>query len=210
MGKIELIQEAITKAANNESKLIEGVIQIPSFSSKKIKHLLNNLGEIGTTYLEVGIHKAGTFVAANYENYIYSIGVDNYSELEQGGLSKEMAYQARDTFLNKQTNIIVEEDFFSYMPETVFGVKPGFDFYLYDGSHGEEAQCNALVHPYDLLADEFIFCVDDSSWQQVKIGTRKGILKSNFEIIFEQHLWDGKENGKWHNGFSVYLLKKNK
>lgn len=207
MDKIELIKEAIKKAENGQSKLTQEILDLPSYSSHKIKHLLNNLGEIGKYYLEVGLHKAGTFVAANYKNDMKAHGYDNYSEFAENGLAKQLAYQFTQTYLTN-TYTISEKDIFDYYLFVNDG--DGFDFYLYDGNHTDWAQKKALTHLYNWLSDEFIFCVDDYDWEAVQRGTQEGIKECGLEVLFEQHLTSGKEGDadNWWNGFYVALLKK--
>lgn len=206
MDKIELIKEAIQKAENGQSKLTQEILDLPSYSSHKIKHLLNNLGEIGENYLEVGLHKAGTFIAANYKNNMFSYGFDNYSEFAENGLAKQLAYQFCNTHLTNKYSII-EDDIFD---GSIFIFTSKFDFYLYDGNHADWAQKKALTCLYTCLSDEFIFCVDDYDWEAVQKGTQEGIKECGLEVLFEQHLTSDKEGDadNWWNGFYVALLKK--
>jgi hypothetical protein len=55
-----------------------------------------------------------------------------------------------------------------------------------------------------MLPDEFTYLVDDSNWKDVRKGTEIGLAKTNLEVVYERHLTDE----KWHNGFSIYILKK--
>lgn len=215
MGKVELIQEAIINAYEGKSKLTKEILDLPSFSSHNIKHLLNNLGGISTRFLEIGLHKAGTFVAAMFENDCIGVGVDNWSQLEQGGLSKKMAYDNCLKYLDELKIAIREIDCFK-----ITGVEyttkhdklpiRDFDFYSYDGDHSFESQFKGITHFLPYMANEFILTVDDTNWQVPREATLKAINYLELEIVYVKHLTDGKDNGVWHNGMDVFLLRKNK
>ncbi len=203
MDKITLIEQAIEKAKNNQSKLNPEMLNLQGFTSHKIKHLLNNLGELSTAYLEIGLHKAATFCCTLFQNNCMGIGCDNWSQFEQEGLSKKMAYDNCKNYLDSSRYVILEQDCFEIteLPLIV-------DMFNYDGEHGFDNQKKGITWFYPFLANEFILCVDDTSWKDPKEGTEAGIKEMNLKILFEKHLWDGIEGGEFHNGFSVYLLKK--
>lgn len=206
MNKIELIKQAITDAKEERSKLSPEVLDLQGFTAHKIKHLLNNLGVISSNYLEIGLHKASTFISTLYNNDLFGVGIDNWSQFQEGGVSKRKAYESVERLLPYTQYVIWDADCWTLvLPDDII-----FDLFNYDGEHSFENQKRGITHFYPYLADEFILCVDDTSWKDPKEGTEAGIKEMNLEILFEEHLWDGKENGEWHNGFSVYLLKKTK
>lgn len=198
------VQQSIAKAERLESKLTQDAMTVPSFTSPKIRHLLNNLGAgQDLHYLEVGVHKGGTFVAANFRNHMLSsMAVDNWSEFAQDGESRRefLASTARNLFPGSYQ--FLEMDCFGMTKENL--PKP-VNFYLYDGNHSYEAQKQALTHFYSLLADQFIFVVDDHDWPDVKRGTKDGIDEMNLKRVFEQELLGA--NG-WWNGLYVSVLAK--
>jgi len=208
MDKIELIKQAIEKAENRQSKLTPEILDLPSYSSHKIKHLLNNLGEISKRYLECGIHKSGMFVSAMYKNKMHGFGVDSWCQFEENGVSKKVAYQNVETHLPKYIYAIIEKDIFEITSSEIHSI----DLYCYDGNHADWAQKKGITHFYDMMNEEFIFCCDDYDWDAVKKGTQEGIKECGFEVLFEQHLTSGKEGDgeNWWNGFYVALLKKPK
>lgn len=199
MGKIELIKEAIKKAEILESKLDDECFKIGGYTSPKIRHLLNNLGELlkeDDDYLEIGSHRAATFVAALFKNKFNATSVDNWSEFNEDGT-------VRDDFMN---NIKQFGDRVTFFEQDCFSIslpKDKYSFYLYDGPHGYEEQKLGVTYFYQNMKDEFILCVDDDKWEQVERGTQDGIKEMGLNILFEKHLVDG-----YHNGFYVALLKK--
>lgn len=205
MTKIEQIKDAITKAANGYSKLTYEILDLPSFSSHNIKHLLNNLGSISKCYYEVGLHKGTTFIATNYKNNLVSLGCDNWSQFQENGIAKKMAYANCEKYLDNNKYSLIEADCFgSEIPKMPYKI----DLYFYDGEHGYDNQKKGVTHFLHSMGDEFILVVDDFSWQEPKRGTYDGIKDAMLEILYEQVLWDGKENGMYHNGLGVFLLKK--
>ena len=84
------VHTSIERADQMTSKLDRAAFQARGFTSPKVRHLLNNLGSLdGLDYLEVGVHRGATFVAANYRNTLASAtAVDNWSEFADDGKVK--------------------------------------------------------------------------------------------------------------------------
>lgn len=200
---IDHIQKSIKCAEMNKSALNSGAFDVPGFTSPKIRHLLNNLGKFpGFHYLEIGVHKGATFVAANEGNeFLSSIAVDNWSEFADGpdgAVRKEFLRHCKRLIKNKYT--VYEQNCFSITQDQI---KNPINLYLYDGAHDYESQKKALTHFYPMLADEFVFMVDDWSWDDPQRGTRDAIAELKPQIEFEAELIDG-----WWNGFYISLMRK--
>lgn len=196
MNKIEQIKECIQKAENLESKLTEECFAIGGFTSPKIRHLLNNLGSISTSYLEIGVLRGATFVAAMYGNKMKGMAVDNFSEFNDGTVRDELLKNIA-WFPNA---VFIEQDCFTYNYP-----KNHFDFYNYDGGHSYEQQKDGITVLYPSMKDEFILVVDDSDWEQVMKGTIYGLREVNANIIFER-IFTAEEG--YHNGFYLALIRK--
>lgn len=196
------ISNAIALAEMNTSRLTMDAINVPAFTSLKVRHLLNNLGNrAGLRHLEIGVHKGGTFVATNFGNeMVSSVAVDNWSEFCQDGESKRVFLES--VKLLKPGFQFLEMDCFAmtkeHLPEPI-------NFYMYDGDHSYEAQKRALTHFHDMLADEFILVVDDYDWDNVQKGTRDGIAELGLHRNFEVTL-PGSQG--WWNGIYVAVLSK--
>lgn len=213
MGKIEMIKQCIQNAQDEISKLTPEILNLPAFNTHKIKHLLNNLGSISTRYLECGLHKAGGFICALYENNTIGLGVDNWSQFEQDGESKKVAYLNCEKYLYKPQYFIRDADCFKITKEYINDtsiVSPinNFDLYTYDADHSLESQYKGVVDLLPLMADEFILCIDDTEWEAPRIATLKAIEYCKLEILFHQHLFDGVMGGEWWNGIDIFYLKK--
>jgi hypothetical protein len=209
MGKIELIKEAIEKADRLESKLEYPATDVPSFTSMKIRHLLNNLGAISTHYLECGTHKGGHFCSVIYKNNLtHAVAIDNYSEFHVNGETKEECLSNIKKYSPAKLDwALIEDDCFNVK----YLAKGIFDLYNYDAQHTESSQQRAVTHFLLNMQDEFIMVVDDWSFNGVESGTRNGIKLAGLEVLFEQILItpEGEpHNDHWHNNFAVFLLKK--
>jgi hypothetical protein len=206
--ELELHTEtAVINAINDKSKISNEIIALHGMSSRKGRHLLNNLGSLpGINYLEVGSWKGSTAVSALYQNK-----VANYTIVENWKLGSE---GIKDELFNNFNNIlgyspnIVEADCFSFNPLEK-GIKD-IDVYFYDGEHEEIDQYQALTHYYDALADNFVFIVDDTNYPPALVGTVKAIYEKNLKInkhwtLHATH--NGDPNNFW-NGMYVAVLSK--
>lgn len=204
---IQAINDAFAKAERLESKLDPECFEIGGFTSPMIRHLMSNLGAISSRYLEIGILRGALSVAATYKNNLKSVVlIDNWSEFKEQDCREDFTLNAYHKFLNRQypSNLtVLEQDCFkvSNNPEE-WGDK--FDLYTYDADHSMEAQARALTHFAPIMADRFIFCVDDTNWYPVQKGTEEGIQKAGLTVVEKWH----RTGGDWWNGFDVYLLEK--
>lgn len=198
----KIIEQCIINGEKQRSKLTKEAFDAPGFTSNKIRHLLNNLGEIpGNHYLEVGVHKGATFVATNYKNKLESsYAIDNWSEFAQDGDSKKEFLKYTSKLLVENTYSFYEQDCFTLTKENL---PNPVNFFLYDGCHSYEAHYESLKYFYPLLDDVFIFLVDDWNWSAPQTGTQAAIDDLNLKILFEKELDEG-----WWNGLYVSLLQK--
>lgn len=213
MDVIKHLEKSINNAQLNRSKLSKEVLDCGGFSSSKIRHLLNNILELpDSNYLEVGVFMGSTFVSALYKNNLNSAyAVDNWSEFNDYGDIKTIFKTTCEKFDLKNYEFF-EEDCFKM---DLSKIKNKINVYFYDGNHDESNQYKALKYFYPILADEFIFMVDDfdsydAKWAEVERGTRHAMRNCNLNILFEKHLHSlGRNNAdSWWNGFYVSYLKK--
>ena len=209
--KIKLIKEAIEKADKMVSRLDEKSIMVPALASLRIRHLLNNLGAISSVAVDHGSHVGGSFcsIVANNSNLKIAVSIDSWESDETEGHEYEKDFRKNaETFIQKETKLkVVKSDSFavdlSILPKDI-------DLYYFDGSHDAESQCKAITYYLPVMADEFIYCVDDFMLEEVKEGTARGIKESGVEVLFEQELITDHEydNDSWWRGWKVFLLKK--
>lgn len=199
---INFIEQCINKTT---SKLNSKAISFKGYSSFKVRNFLNCLLEFpDSKYFEVGVWKGSTFYSALYNNNpSYAVAVDNWSEF--GGSCDEFKNNIIDLECNYE---IYNIDCFK-IDKKIF--KNKFNIYFYDGNHSVLSQEQALVFYYDVLEDTFLYICDDWNCQEVKDGTKQGILKTGLKIIKD---WDlpAIANGdlkNWWNGLYVAILQKN-
>lgn len=212
MSKIDKIRWAIEKADMLKSDLPISQLDVPALTSLRIRHLLNNLGRLAKNYLEVGVHKGGTFTATiSGNNNLQDVtAIDSFeSDHMQGELAMVQFEENSGKHLPQGTflTLIVSDSF----DKKHIKLKHGhYDMYLYDGDHSEESQKKALTFYKDFLRDEVIFLCDDYDWLEVQKGTQEGIKEAGFDILFEKHLQSegSHNNDSYWNGFYVSLLKK--
>jgi len=212
MDKITALKLAIENADRLKSDLPNEQYDVPALTSLRIRHMLNSIGKLGTQYLEVGVHKGGTFTASvsNNSNLKEIVAVDSFESDKENENDK-----AQPQFIYWANKLKSPESNFTLIVSDSFQVDlnllpKGIDIYLYDGDHSEKYQRKALTYFKDNLADEFIFLCDDFDWDEVQQGTRKGIEDAGYMILFEQYMASkgSHDNDSWWNGFYVALLKK--
>ncbi len=207
---VEKIINAIEMASERKSSLNDGNFNVPALASLQIRHLLSNLGALATNYLECGVHKGGCFTSSisGNNNILYATAVDSFASDHMDGET------AKPQFLSNVQMFKPESTEFKLIQNDCFlvdlnEIKKGVDFYLYDAGHSEEDQKRALTYYYPVLADEFIFCVDDYDLPEVKKGTQDAIRKLSLNVLFEKILVGGDhDNEGWWRGYGVFLLKK--
>lgn len=209
MNKIEQIKIAIGKADRFESKLQGDVLDVPSLTSLKIRHLLNNLGAISTNYLEVGSHRGGTLSSVLYKNDLFTaVAIDNYSEFNHEGDTKYECLANINKYRSEETKVaLIEEDCFLVKNLN----ESEFNMYLYDGQHTESSQQRGVTHFINNLKKYFIMLVDDWSFNGVESGTRNGIKIAGLKVLGEWIMTTpegGLPNDHWHNGIGLFYLQK--
>lgn len=219
MTKIEQIQDAIRSADNLQSKMTQEAWNVPALASLRGRHLLNNLGAICKYYLEIGVHKGGTFCSTVCGNKLaIAIAIDSFeSDEPYHNDQAEPQFMANSKLLlDPETSFFfIKQDSFKVdLADMIFSrlIPPGIDFYFFDGSHSREDQKKALLHYKTILAEEFIYVCDDWDYGEVKEGTMEGIEQGGYEILFQQELHGAKpgehDNESWWRGYAVFLLKK--
>ena len=204
--------EELTKAIEYSLKLDEAttlpesVFTIEGYSGRLYKQFINRLlsHPIVNNYLEIGVWKGSTAVAALYGNNskISHWVIDNWN----------MDKTSKDTFVkNFETHIgckpnLIEADCFAIDLDKE-GIKD-VDVYFYDGEHEKEDHKKSLTYYYDSMKDQFIFIVDDWSWDKVQLGTYNAISELNLKIeVFAEAIDSNNPNG-WWNGCGIFILSK--
>ena len=185
---------------------------VPGLSSPRIDKLLNELGKISTSYLEVGCLGGRTFSSTIAGNSLNAYAVDNWKE----GVAAE----------NESIDITVtKEDFIKnilpYKGENrvkVFNCDfidvdktkiQDVDLFLYDGDHSFESTKLAVQYFASTFAEECILIFDDANWQGVVDGAVAGIEQAGLTIQYEKKMLNNVEDETmWWNGLYIAVVKK--
>lgn len=204
--RIAHIEQSIIRAVDRKSKLIQGVLSMSGMSSVQVRHLLNNILNISNiNYLEIGVYQGSTFISALYENEVNSVyAIDDWSTV---------AENTKQVFMDNCERFGICD--FTFLEEDAYHVdlkkiKHKINIYFHDAQHSEEFSVKALTHFYDILANEFIFIVDDFDWKGPPEGTLKGIQECELRILHQWHLKSNcmSDYEGWWNGIGIFALKK--
>jgi len=197
-------------AIENSDRLIsvlpESILNMEGMSSKKCRHLLSNITTHLKSYIEIGSWKGSTTLSAAYTRPdLEMVAIDNWSEF--GGPKSEFQsnmWKNRYDITSRLT--VIESDFrkINYLP------KNHFQCLFYDGAHDKQSQIDAITHMNQFMAEEFIYIVDDYSWEPVREGSMEGIKSSALESVWSKELPSTKLNDpdSYWNGVLVSVLKK--
>lgn len=211
MGQLHIteIEQAIERAHKEQSKLTPEVLALPGMSSPKVRHLYNNLGNLSTRYFEVGCWKGASLISTCFGNEIKHFACDNFSEFNPDGLAK-------DEF---ERNCLDHLDYYSYANKDCFTIEKyeiplWADLFLFDGGHSFDDHKRAVTHFFPMMADQFIFVVDDFShpdFHAVKEGTMAGLeaVKYQYEVVKSWEIFEeGEGSVRWWNGIAIFLIQK--
>lgn len=216
--RIEAIKNAIEMAKNHQSKMDETAWSVPALSSLKIRHLMNNLGAISTRYLECGVHKGGLF-CSTIRNNPSLVDINATDSFASDADNEDKAYPQ---FSENATKCRGVDSACNLLIGDTFKIDHSFvcgpiDLYLYDAAHDYESQRKAMTHFLPVMADEFIVCVDDWQYGDVKTATMEGLHESGCTVLFQKELVnpepyteDQHLNDHWWRGCAVFLLRKEK
>jgi hypothetical protein len=210
---ISHIEESLALANNNKSKISDDLLKMEGMSGKKTRHFYNNLCSMNNTrYLEIGTWKGSSLCSAMFNNKITCVAIDNFSEF---GGPRDDFIKNLDKYKGINNVTFIEKNCWD-IDVSKLGK---FDIYMYDGNHNHDSHYKALNHYLPCLDDIFIYIIDDWNWPWVRDPTLKAILDNNLEIIYKKEIFvEHDENyvtplsgqdSDWHNGISIFILKKN-
>lgn len=187
------------------------------YSSPKVRELLNRLVSLNTgdmTYLEIGVHTGSTFFAAIHRNESRAVAIDNWSlstDLGPPG-GAENAFmigmaKVHGVPFNRHRVSYIKADAFSV---DITSIPAPVTVYFYDGDHARIPQYKALSYYAPILADRFVFIVDDFNWVEPREETYRVIKDLNFKIIHEWFLPStfDRDMVNWWNGLFVGIIEK--
>lgn len=201
-----------------ESKLSEDVILgVEGMSTPKVRHFLNNLASLsGVNYLEIGTYQGSTLISALHGNEGNFFAIDNF--VWEGDKNRRILRDNLEKFDLQDKVKFFDADCW----ELDLGqIDKKINVYFYDGDHNLEKQGEALTYFGPVLADEFIYIVDD--WRDAgddeksgaARGTYVGIKEGEYNIAYEAEaprstrLPLGVTGPGYHQGLGIFVLEKN-
>ena len=206
--EIEHIELSIIKAIEGKSKLVSGILDIEGMSSSRNRHLLNNLLDMpDVNYLEIGAWKGSTFVSALYKNNVTSAyAIDDWSQFMEEPVDIRYYFLKNCKKYGINYKLIETNCFVVNLKD----IKSKINIFFYDGDHGRKLTRNSLLYYFNVLADEFLYIVDDYDWEGPSLGVADALEKTNLDVVYSKHL---KSNGMndidtWWNGLGIFILRK--
>jgi len=213
---INHIELSLKKTDIYNSKINREILEIDGMSGKKTRHFYNNICSMdGTRYLEIGTWKGSSICSAMCNNSMTCTAIDNWSQYGGAAFGWPNIQFATNfnKFKGKNNATFIEQDCWNVDVSTI----GKFNVYMYDGAHGETSHFQAINHYLDCLDDEFIYLIDDWNWERVRNGTMKSIKQNNLKILYQKEIRTTSDNSHgeprgqnsdWHNGISIFVLKK--
>lgn len=201
---IELVKEAeeYIKTTGKETlskrvSLLSINKNVKGMTTMRVQYLLNFLCSKVDSYLEVGLWRGATFLAAIEGNLTRAVGVDDWSEF---GGPKEDFFSNIRKFGREKNVTILEGDVFSL--SELKNLCP-FDLVFYDGNHSYESQSKAVELFAEIIEGCGILLVDDW-WKHGKEPTLKKIEKLGLQMHYLTEL----PKGDFWEGVGVIVLSK--
>ena len=185
---------------------------VPGLSSPRIDKLLNELGKISTSYLEVGCLGGRTFSSTIAGNKLTAYAVDNWKEgvaAENESIditvTKEDFVNAIRPYKGDNKIKVFNCDFINVDRSVIKDV----DLFLYDGDHSYESTKQAVQYFAPTFAEECIIIFDDANWDGVVDGAMAGIKQAGLEIQYEKKMLNSVEDEwMWWNGLYIVVVKR--
>jgi hypothetical protein len=207
--KATLIANLLVTSVNSDFET-----SVPGISSPRVDKLLNELGKISTSYLEVGCLGGRTFSSVLSGNTLTAYAVDNWKE---GVVSENNEHHITVTKEDFVSNILPHKgenlikvfncDFINVNKTDISGV----DLFLYDGDHSYESTKLAVEYFASTFADECILVFDDANWDGVVDGAIAGIEAAGLTVQYDKKLLNSIEDkAMWWNGLFIALVNKPK
>lgn len=208
---IKAIKQALKKTEKKETTLPDYILNQDGMNGHKTLIFYNELVKAidSVKYFEIGIWRAWSTMGALFGNKTEkALVVDNWSQF---GNVREDAIQ---NISKLQTEIeVIEADCFE---PSVLKQKEGegYNIYIYDGLHTEEAHYMAVVSFLNILADTFVFIVDDWNWREVRQGTLNAISDAGLVVKYVNAIKLNEDDQTtldkegWWNGVGIFVLSK--
>lgn len=182
--------------------------EVGGMSTENVRFLFNEIVKQyaqNGTYLEVGMFQGCSLLsAALFNPHTRCIGIDNFSQFDEGSRNQEILKENLLKFDNPKNIEWYNEDYKKAI-KYIFTKEPNLkvNVYFYDGEHSYENQIKGLRIMLPHLADKCIIIVDDLNWEQIE-KANSDFIKENpdFESIIKIKT-KGNSSEDWWNGIEV-------
>ena len=205
--KAAAVAQAVTDSVNVRlTSRVEGI------TSDRCRQLLNQLGQLSTAYLEVGVLNGGTFCSVLEGNQLQAHAVDNWQQDTQAANGSTDIRASKKTFVenakaHKGRNSIkvFDCDFSAVDLDEIDYI----DFMFYDADHDPDVTAQAVRYFAEKFENETILVFDDANFDGVISGAVRGIAESGFEIVYQKIILNEIEDpDQWWNGVFVTLIRR--
>ena len=205
--KAEAVANALVDSVNvSLQSCVEGL------TSDRSRQLLNQLGKLSTSYLEVGVLNGGTFCSVLENNHLQAYAIDMWKDNTQASDGSTNIVSSKDTFVENVRKFkgnnkvrIFDCNFLNVDKSQIDYI----DFMFYDADHSHHMTSSAVRYFADKIIDEAILVFDDANFEGVVSGAHEGIKESGFEIIYEKMILNEIEDpDQWWNGLLVTIVRR--
>ncbi len=203
--KISLVAQAIVDSVNeNVPNNIEGL------TSDRTKKLLNSLGKLSTSYLEIGVLNGATFCSVLKDNTLNAYAVDDWNHIVQAANGTTNIQSNKEKFISnvkkfKGNNKIklFDSHFLNVDKSTIDYI----DFMFYDADHSEELTRASVTYFSDKFTNNAILIFDDANFDGVVSGALKGIEDSGLKVLYQKIILNDIEDAEqWWNGLLIVVI----
>ena len=184
------------------SMRLQPLLRMPRMSTFAIAAIINRCVQDmadGTAFVNVGVWHGFTFLSGCVGNaQKRCIGIDNFSEF--GGPRAQFLDRFKQ--LSGPFHEFHETDYRNYFKS---GQVPEIGFYIYDGDHSRQNQCDGLLVAEPHFADGAVILVDDFNFNDVVAGTNDFLAKAKhkYRPIFSSTTADNM-HPTWWNGVAIF------
>ena len=205
--KVEAVAKALVTSVNIKlNKTVEGI------TSDRTRQLLNELGKLSSSYLEIGVLNGGTFCSVLDGNTLKAYAIDHWQDETQAANGSTNIKASKQTFIEnvrkfkgENTVKLFDSNFLNVDKSEIDKI----DMFFYDADHSHEMTSAAVRYFSDKFTDQAILIFDDANFDGVVSGAKEGMKQSGLEVIYEKLLLNEMEDpDQWWNGLYICLIRK--
>ena len=212
------IIDAFKEAEQDKSGLREFERDLYGASGRKTRHAINNICGVkdNLTYLELGVYRGSTLVAANYDNKLTTYAIDDFTiDIKEPKQYKENGWnnarQATKDLLDRYnfSNVNIIEEEANSVDTKKIAKKVDIVHYDLDEHHASVEQ--VLRHYLSVFDKHTILMF--SNWNSNGVRNSFAQFKKTpgieVEMLFEKLSSATADSLNWYNGFAVFLFTLN-